>query len=154
MGERVVIVDYDPAWPRLFEEEKSRLTGFLDIQHVGSTAVPGCAAKPIIDLLALAPALPPDAAALSGLGYQALGEHGIPARHFFRKDGRHLHVVSERGAFWAAHLRFRDHLRRHPEDVAAYVRLKRDLAARFQTDREGYGKAKASFIAEILSRAG
>jgi GrpB-like predicted nucleotidyltransferase (UPF0157 family) len=159
---RVRIVDYDPRWPRVYEEEKHRLAAALgdavvDIQHVGSTSVPGLASKPVVDILLglrRYPLEPGQVAAVSSLGYGAMGESGIAGRQFFRKGAprtHHLHATEWGGPFWTSHLRFRDHLLRNPESRLEYDRLKRRLAAEVGDDREAYSAAKAPFIQAILS---
>lgn len=161
----VVIADHDPRWAARFAEERQRIAGALGafalgVEHIGSTAVPGLAAKPILDLLVGVRPMPPGPepiAALGRLGYDHLGEHGIPGRHFFARGWprtHHLHLVEHGGAFWTSHLRFRDHLRAHPEEARAYAALKRELAARYRRDRFRYTEMKSAFIAAALARAG
>lgn len=158
------LVPFDPEWPRLFAAERARLAAaagglFLDIQHVGSTAVPGLIAKPIIDIAAAVRDFDEAAACVApivALGYAYRGENGIPRRHYF--DGGtptlfHLHVLEIRGLDWHEHLLFRDYLRDHPEAVREYARLKEDLAQRYAGDRPGYTDAKAPFIRRILTLA-
>lgn len=172
----VVIVDYDARWPAYYEEERARIRAevgrvFLAIEHVGSTSVPGLVAKPIIDIMATVYRLA-DAEeripALEAIGYEYTPPEiaGIPERRYFDKRppgeepnsirGRsthHLHVVELGGDFWVRHLLFRDWLRTHPADAEAYARLKRELAARFGADREGYTNSKGPFIRSIEERA-
>ena len=161
----VVIAGPDPRWPARFAEERERIAAALGtfapgIEHIGSTAVPGLAAKPILDILVGARLLPPGpepVAALGHLGYDYLGEHGIPGRHFFARGWprtHHLHLVEHGGDFWTSHLRFRDHLRAHPGEATAYAALKRELAARHGHDRSRYTEMKSTFIAAALARAG
>ena len=160
---KVHVAPYDPAWPTQFAAEKARLEAALGgvpatIEHIGSTSVPGLAAKPVIDILAGRPDNSPlDAyvAAFTGVGYEYRGEYGLPGRHYFvRGDGgahtHHLHLVVHESDFWRRHLAFRDHLRRSPESAAAYARLKHELAARFAGDKAAYTEAKGPFIAGIL----
>jgi GrpB-like predicted nucleotidyltransferase (UPF0157 family) len=160
----VRLTAYHPAWARLFEEEARVLQAALGglvgaIEHVGSTAVPGLAAKPIIDVMGGLRRIEDVAACvpvLEGLGYEYKGEYGIPGRHFFVKGAprtHHLHLVRVGSAFWEDHLLFRDYLRRHPEEAAAYARLKHDLAARHAADREAYTDSKTAFICGVLERA-
>ena len=165
---RLVIVPHDPAWGEAFAAERARLAAALGavparIEHVGSTAVPGLAAKPIIDILVGRPdggALEPYVRAFEGAGYLYRGEYGIPGRHYFvRGTGRearthHLHLVALDGEFWRTHLAFRDHLRRTPECAAAYAARKRELAERHAGDRGAYTEAKAPFIRAALDAAG
>jgi len=166
----VVIVDYDPRWPALYEEEKDRIVAasgpvVLAIEHIGSTAVPGLAAKPVIDIMVgiqtldEAPALYDPLAAI-GYEYAPEFEELIPERRFFRKGPaefrtHHLHVVEFGDDFWVRHLLFREYLRRHAEAAHNYAQLKRKLAAQYGGNRQGYTEAKTDFIRgiEFLARA-
>ncbi len=168
----IEIVDYDPRWPSLYDEERARILGaigpwLVDIQHVGSTAVPGLAAKPIIDIMPGVARLE-DAhhciEPLRALGYEYHPEFEVelPERRYFNKPPgesfrghrtHHLHMVKSGSDFWQRHLLFRDYLRAHTEAASEYARLKRQLAARFGTDREGYTEAKSDFIRSIEERA-
>lgn len=167
MSEPIVIHEYDQAWPRKFDEERVLLEGIFPetaiIEHIGSTAVPGLAAKPIIDImigmsyLDEAVARVPD---LSRLGYAYVPEYEtlLPERRHFRKPHNgvreyHLHCVLKHSDFWKEHLAFRDHLRRHPEAASAYAIRKKELAARFGNDRDGYTDGKGPFIRAILRKA-
>jgi GrpB-like predicted nucleotidyltransferase (UPF0157 family) len=157
----------DPRWPALFSSEADRLNamiahrdlGPLALEHVGSTAVPGLAAKPILDLMA---GLPPDTdwkpyvSTLLAAGYEARGPQGIAERELFvlgpeESRTHHLHVVEKGSRFWIDHLEFRDRLRGDPELAGSYAKLKYDLAARHIGDREAYTSGKAAFIAAVLS---
>lgn len=162
--DEIELVLYDAAWPARFLEEAGRLRSalgdvLLALEHIGSTAVPGLAAKPILDILGLIRAVPPapeTILSLSSLGYTSLGENGIPGRHFFRKGrprSHHLHLVAAGNPVWDRHLAFRDSLRARPADALAYERLKRDLALKFRSDRERYSAGKSDFIEAILARA-
>jgi len=168
MGDAIEIAPYDPAWPDAFERERAAILGALGdlvfaIEHVGSTAVPGLGAKPIIDIMIGLRDLAGHArcvAPLQSLGYEHKGEFGIPGRHYFRKlvggtRTHQLHMVEHCSSFWVRHLLFRDYLRRSPDEAAAYERLKRGLAGRFGGDVEGYTEAKTEFIrsAEPKARA-
>src|SRR5579871_1315080 len=130
------------------------------IEHVGSTAVPGLAAKPIIDLDVLlfsAGDLPSVIARLASLGYEHRGDLGIAGREAFRaplNDFRHhLYVCLPAGKEYRRHIAFRDYLRTHPREARAYASLKRDLARQFRDDREAYNQAKSRFVTEILQRS-
>ncbi len=160
----VEIVTYDPAWPLRFEEERARIAEALGsrapvIEHIGSTAVPGLAAKPVIDVLLGLRSYPLDEAgvrALESLGYEYRGEFGIPGRQFFRKGeprSHHVHAVELGSDLWVSHLAFRDRLRDHPEEAARYASLKRELVSRYRNERGRYTEAKAPFIEELLQRA-
>jgi GrpB-like predicted nucleotidyltransferase (UPF0157 family) len=169
LGPAPRVVDYDPRWPALYEEEKSRvLTALGDriagIEHIGSTAVPGLCAKPILDILIGLRRLR-DAKGciprLVAIGYEYVPEYeaALPERRYLRKGSRenrthHIHMVERDSEFYRSHVLFRDHLRTHPEDARRYNALKRELAVRFASDREGYTEAKAPFIREILAKAG
>jgi GrpB-like predicted nucleotidyltransferase (UPF0157 family) len=166
MGDAIEIAPYDPAWPDAFERERAAILGALGdlvfaIEHVGSTAVPGLGAKPIIDIMIGLRDLAGHVrcvAPLQSLGYEHKGEFGIPGRHYFRRPVRgprthQLHMVEHGRDFWVRHLLFRDYLRRNPDEAAAYQRLKLRLAARFGTDVEGYTEAKTEFIESAVAKA-
>jgi GrpB-like predicted nucleotidyltransferase (UPF0157 family) len=159
-----VIVDYDPAWPSLFASLSAKLSAALEpvlvrVEHVGSRAVPGLPAKTIIDLDAVVrPADIPEAIdRLAAVGYIHLGERGVPGRESFAtpagSEPHHLYVCPVESPALAEHLRFRDALRADGRLAAEYGRLKRSLAARFGSDREGYCEAKTGFIRAILERS-
>jgi GrpB-like predicted nucleotidyltransferase (UPF0157 family) len=129
------------------------------VEHVGSTAVPGLAAKPILDVVVgLAPGADPDRviAALEPLGYQFRGDKGTEGGVLLVLEDRpahrvaHLHLVGHGDAQWRRYLALRDRLRGDPATRAAYARLKERLAARFSGDRRAYTAAKAAFIARLL----
>ncbi len=162
----VHVVPYDPRWPRLFEVERERVEAVVGawahaVEHVGSTAVPGLDAKPVVDVLVgLRDMRDAELCVrpLGGLGYECRGEAGVPGRLFFRKfrGGRrayHLHLTVLGGEFWDERLLFRDYLRAHPETAREYARLKRELAACMGDDREAYTAAKAAFVRGVLEQA-
>lgn len=162
----VRVAPYDPAWPTLFAAEATRLDPLLSakgvmlrLEHTGSTAVPGLAAKPVLDLLAGWEAPVVRAAAIGALeasGYQYRGEQGIPGRDFFRRGEPrqyHLHLTRVGSAFWDDHRTFRDYLRATPAAADAYAVLKRALAARYPTDRERYIEGKTAFVRTTLAHA-
>jgi GrpB-like predicted nucleotidyltransferase (UPF0157 family) len=157
----IVIADYDSAWPTRFQREHERLrralaATALRIEHIGSTAVPGLAAKPVIDVLVVV-ADPEDESALvpalEAAGYELRVRE--PAHRMFRTPERdvHVHVWADADPEVDRHLAFRDRLRSSPEDRAAYEQLKRNLATREWCDMNQYADAKSELIAEILSRA-
>ena len=165
MTPRVVIVGYDPAWPAMYEEEKALILGAIGpwvkgIEHVGSTSVPGLAAKPIIDIMVGVWNLD-DAAYCIGrlvtVGYDFKPDDDIPERRYFNKGPqarhRHLHMTELGGEFWLRHLLFRDYLRSNPETARRYEALKRDLAARCQNDSMAYTDAKTDFIQSVEEQA-
>jgi GrpB-like predicted nucleotidyltransferase (UPF0157 family) len=164
MAQPIILVEYDPSWVQKYEMEQERILDALgdcteggvlyDIAHVGSTSVPGLAAKPCLDIAARVHPLPlPDerVAALELLGYEHLGEYGIPGRHFFRKGPHevHLHVVSFDTEHWPRYVLFRDYLRAHPQAARRYERLKRELASKHHHDREAYTNGKGPLIQEL-----
>jgi GrpB-like predicted nucleotidyltransferase (UPF0157 family) len=165
MSDPIVIADYDPHWPEQFEALRARIAPVLGplgaaIEHIGSTAVPGLAAKAIIDidvLLYAAADLPEAVTRLATLGYQHRGDLGVPGREAFRPAPNdlphHLYVCVPECLEYARHLTFRNHLRTHPEDAHAYERLKRALAVEFRNDREAYNRAKTEFVEAVLRRA-
>ena len=168
MSEPVVIVDYDPAWPERYERLRAPVAAALgelaaSIEHVGSTAVPGLAAKPTIDFvvqLRAAQDLPAAIARLAALGYAHEGDLGIVGREAFATPpgygvhDHHLYVCAPEWCGFDDQLAFRDHLRAHAEAASAYAELKRALAAKFGSDRNGYANAKAGFVGDVLKRAG
>ena len=160
----VRVVPYDPVWPSLFALEAERLRqGFaaaglpLIIEHTGSTAVPGLAAKPVLDILAghqNPPCVPAYIKVLTQAGYVHRGEQGIPGREFFRRGNPrayHLHLTAVDSPFWLNHITFRNRLRTDDTLRDAYAALKHDLAARFPRDREAYIAAKEPFVTKVLS---
>lgn len=158
---------YDPEWPGLYLAESARIHAAVSaagltplvLEHVGSTAVPGLAAKPILDVLAGVAVGAPMGAYIDPLvtaGYVHRGEQGIPGREFFRRGeprAHHVHMTAIGSAFWHDHLCFRDYLRRHPDARDEYARLKQELATRFPRDREAYIDAKGPFVREVLRLA-
>jgi GrpB-like predicted nucleotidyltransferase (UPF0157 family) len=168
MSAPVVLVDYDPQWPKKYEEEKGRISGaiahvIVAIEHIGSTAVSGLGGKPIIDIMVAVRHLA-DAEecieSLESIGYEYVPEYNdiIPERRYFHKGPpesrtHHLHMVELTSDFWGRHLLFRDFLRTHPEEAQQYHLLKKELAERFGSDREGYTDAKTSFIESSVAKA-
>ena len=159
----MVLREYDARWPGLFAAEAARLRDAcgalpVSLEHIGSTAVPGLCAKPVLDILA---GHPPGARVESYVepfrraGYEHRGDAGIPGRQFFRR-GRprayHVHLVERGGALWREYLAFRDLLRADPVARHAYAEVKRDLAARYPRDRESYIDGKASLVRALLDR--
>lgn len=163
--EIVVITGSDPQWPIEFTQIASRLRGAigrtaLRIDHVGSTAVPGLDAKPIIDIQVSVSSLEPDAPfrrPLESLGFVFQGDNPDTTKRFFGEPPgtRRVHVhVRRSGSFdEQLNLLFRDYLRTHPEAAAEYAKAKHELAERFLKDREGYIHAKEPVIWSILVRA-
>jgi GrpB-like predicted nucleotidyltransferase (UPF0157 family) len=161
-SDRVEISEYDPTWAELFERERQRLSGVFDsralgIEHIGSTAVPGLCAKPIVDILVGLDRLEltdEQIAAMERLDYEYLGEFGLPGRLYFRTSPRkyHVHVVEHGGEHWERQLVFRDALRSDPEERRRYDELKRRLAAEGHS-RDAYTELKTPLIREVEARA-
>lgn len=159
----VRVVDHDPAWVSLGTEEKGRIQAALggaaiDIQHVGSTAVPGLAAKPVIDIAVALRHLDTFRElipSLEGLEYEYMAEFNIPGEAFFRKKAGtyHLHVLEHDSVYWRNYLFFRNYLQQHPATAQQYLELKQDLAARFSNDRPSYTRGKSDFISSVLCNA-
>ncbi|MDO9121073.1 MAG: GrpB family protein [Anaerolineaceae bacterium] len=160
----IVIESYCSEWPEQFTQEAKLIQCVIGnyitvIEHIGSTAVPGLAAKPIIDMLIGVKSLadsPHFIAPLQQLGYVYVPEHEaeLPERRYLYKqkddeDTFHLHMVEPESEFFRRHIAFRDYLRSHPEAVAAYASLKLKLAREFGSDRSGYTDAKTEFIQSI-----
>lgn len=169
MTRPVVIVNYDPKWPKLFEKEKKLILGTIGhitvrIEHIGSTSVPGLGAKSIIDILVAINHLCDAKKCIQplqmiGYEYQPRHEAHIPERRYFRKgeppreQHYHLHMVELKSGFWKRHLLFRDYLRAHPEVAQEYQDLKKQLAMEYVLDREGYTEAKTPFIESVVVKA-
>jgi GrpB-like predicted nucleotidyltransferase (UPF0157 family) len=151
----VRIVDYDPAWPAEAETELRRIRAALGevavrVDHIGSTAIPGLAGKPIIDLQVAVDALEPTeryVEPLARLGYLFVPAPNSPDHHFFAKPPErprthHVHVFEAGSEHELRHLAVRDFLRANPEAAAGYAILKRELAARHPQDRLAYVEGK------------
>lgn len=184
-GKPIVIAPYDAAWPVIFADERAMIlaacgpAAFERIEHVGSTAVPGLAAKPIVDIMPGVGSLEgfaPNIAKLERLGYQyvpdferpipELNDPGMPFRRYFRKDvdgvrAFHLHVVEKGSDFWTKHLLFRNYLRVDETDREAYAALKRRLAEDYNATmlakdvdiNVGYTDYKSDFIEYVIAKA-
>jgi GrpB-like predicted nucleotidyltransferase (UPF0157 family) len=167
VDEPVEITDYHPHSEGRYRAERDRVrlglaTASLKFEHIGSTAVPGLAGKPIVDLML--GASPPVWAALEelrprvvALGYEDLGEAGVPGRISFRKRTAlrafNLSLVEEGGAIWRDNLALRDYLRAHPEDAAAYAATKRAAITGGATTLLVYSAAKAPALAALVEKA-
>jgi len=160
----VLVVDYDPRWPDLARSEIARIDAAcagleLRVEHVGSTAVPGLCAKPVLDLLAGRPkdvALAEVLRALTAAGYEYRGDLGLAGREYLRRGdpaGYHLHLVEQGSDHWNRMIAFRDYLRGHPDRAEEYGRLKRTWATMFSDDREAYVAAKSPFIERVTRLA-
>lgn len=168
LANRVELWPHNPAWAQLFDEEAARIHGalgdwILDVQHVGSTSIPGIPAKPILDIAVAVENFEEAArciAPLEALGYDYFGERGIPRRHFFRKDDpivgaaiHNLHMNEVHGDDYRGHIAFRDYLRARPDAAQEYATLKFSLQERFPDDRYAYVWGKTAFVNRILCRA-
>jgi GrpB-like predicted nucleotidyltransferase (UPF0157 family) len=165
MWKPVVVVDYDPTWADVFEALRKQVSGVLGdtasaIEHIGSTSVPGLAAKPIIDidvLLASESVLPEAITRLARLGYVHQGDLGIPEREAFLTPAgapaHYLYVCPPQSREFQRHVAFRDYLRAHRVEAKAYGDLKKALALQFRDDREAYMAGKDGLVKEILARA-
>lgn len=162
----VELAETDPRWRDAFERLARKLRAALgdvalSVEHVGSTAVPGLVAKPILDI---AVGLAPNAdlqlvvTTLEGCGFEYRGDNRDDGGRLFVLNSRpwhrvaHVHVVDHGDARWLCYLAFRDQLRRDGVVCASYAQVKRDLAAQFPHDRRSYTAAKASFIKGLLAR--
>ena len=162
----VQIVPYDAAWPARFDEEAAILHRMLapwlvgPIEHIGSTAVPGLAAKPVIDMMAGVQALEasrPAIAVATDLGY-CYSPYQADLEHWFCKPSvahrtHHLHLIPFCSPQWVQAIAFRDYLRRHPETARDYAALKQHIARQHHFDREASTGAKRPFIDRITAMA-
>jgi GrpB-like predicted nucleotidyltransferase (UPF0157 family) len=167
MPEPVVVVDYDPAWPQRYEMLRARIAETLGelaarIEHVGSTSVPGLAAKATIDVnVLLRTTQDRDVVIerLARLGYTHEGDFGIAGREAFATPpgygvhDHHLYVCAPDWGGFNDQIAFRDYLRAHTRVADAYARLKRSLANKHRNNRAAYSDAKAGFVRAVLKRA-
>lgn len=161
----VKLASFSHEWSKLFEVEKERLSLllkdlYLDIQHVGSTSITGCCAKPIIDISIKVF----DFSQIETIKekmkerYIYKGDAGIPGRHFFVKGGEnnrthYIHIIPEGSKLWDNHIYFRDYLNLNKDQVEKYSKLKMSLLDNYSEDRAGYSKEKSSFIETTIHRA-
>ena len=167
--DEVVIDEHDFDWQIIFEEEAARIRKVLDeslinrIEHFGSTAVLGLAAKPVIDILigvySLTKAKQTVISPLESLGYAYWDKNPDPQRMFFVKGlppnsprTHHIHMVEPNSKLWER-LLFRDYLRQHPDEAKRYEALKRQLAQNFTSDREAYTQGKTEYIQSVMTKA-
>ncbi len=162
----VQLKPYNPQWEELFKQEKELISSviadfLIDIQHIGSTAIPNSVAKPIIDIAVAIESLDnieKIIIPLKNIGFIYRGEQGIPDRHMFVKGGEnyrthHLHVMQKDHYEWDKHILFRDFLKKHPNDAKQYSELKKLLFIKFGNDREKYTDSKSDFIQNIIEKA-
>ena len=165
MTDPVVIVEYDPSWPARFADLRAGIEAVIGrwvvaVEHVGSTAVPGLAAKPVIDImvgLRTRDDAPVCVERLVAAGWEYVPRHEdvMPFRRYLRRwDGArrvaHLHMVEDTHEFSSRELAFRDRLRADPSVAAAYEAVKRELAERYRHDRAAYENGKDPFIQGVL----
>jgi GrpB-like predicted nucleotidyltransferase (UPF0157 family) len=161
----IVVVPYDPAWPELFQQQAADLRARLGpvalrIDHIGSTAVPGLAAKPVIDVqISVADFEPLDAyrRPLEELGYVFRAENPELTKRYFREapGTRRTHIHLRRAGSFSEQLAllFRDYVRAHPDVAAEYATLKYEQAERYRDDRQAYADAKQPYIWSVVARA-
>ncbi len=162
---KVQVLEYDEDWIKSFELEAEKLKDIfseelITIHHIGSTSVPGLQAKPIIDIMPVVRKIDrvdgynPQ---MEMIGYECMGEFGIPGRKYFRKGGdkrtHHIHMFEIGDTNVERHLAFRYYLRTHPEDASRYASLKADLARKFPNDIQSYMDGKDALIKEIEKKA-
>jgi GrpB-like predicted nucleotidyltransferase (UPF0157 family) len=164
---KVEVVPHNPQWRDAFAAEAKHVAAALGenvvaIHHIGSTAIPNIYAKPVIDLLVEVRDITEvdgQRAAMESLGYEVLGEYGIPGRRYFRKDNQagvrthHIHAFAAGSAEVVRHLAFRDYMIAHPGEAQRYSELKRKLAAEHPQSMDGYMDGKDDFIKAIDRRA-
>ena len=163
MPEPVIILRYDPTWRDQFHDRAQPMRDALDtrahrIDHIGSTAVPGLAAKPVIDIQISVASFDADFyAPLHALGYRWQRDNPDLTKRYFREPPgtprTHIHVRVSGSFSQQAALMFRDYLRQHPDDAAAYAALKRRLAEQFRDQRAAYVNGKSDFVWQILQHA-
>jgi GrpB-like predicted nucleotidyltransferase (UPF0157 family) len=165
---RVEVVPHNPEWRNEFERESQQIAAAMGdvivaVHHIGSTAISGIYAKPIIDFLVEVrdiSLVDERNAAMQALGYKAMGEFGLSGRRYFRKDNQqgvrthHVHTYIANSPEVKRHLAFRDYMIAHPEDAQKYSELKRALVQKLHwSDIEGYMDGKDEFIKEMQKRA-
>lgn len=166
-GAVIVLAPHNATWASAYESEAWAISNALselsiELHHIGSTAIPGLVAKPVIDMLGVVSSveeLDAHAHLLIALGYEGLGEYGIPGRRYFRKnapDGartHHLHAFAAGAPEIHRHLDFRDYLRAFPIEAAAYAALKQSLVESCGSDMTAYSEGKTEFIRAVERRA-
>jgi len=166
MPQHITVLDYNPEWPSKYEEEKEKITAILKdnciaIYHIGSTSVPGLAAKPIIDMMVVVRSLEKvDTVSgdFSHIGYESLGEFGIAGRRYFRKGGdeqtHHIHIFhADNWNDIVRHLAFRDYMRTHGKEREEYAKLKKELAKNFPYNIDSYCDGKEEFVRSMEKQA-
>lgn len=162
----IILVPHNPTWSNLFEVDARRLAAIygsevISIHHAGSTAIQGIKAKPILDFLIIVRDIHKiDAydAKMVSIGYEAIGENGIPGRRFFTKTVgetrvHNVHIFEIGHVEIERMLNFRDYLRAHPQEAQSYSQLKETLAQKFSKDIDSYTEGKSGFINDIIQKA-
>lgn len=164
MSDPIIVVPYDPQWVVQFEQDRAQLQNALreldvQIEHVGSTSVPGLAAKPLIDIMIVVRDEKDAIRCITPivrLDFECRGEAEVPGRVFFLRrnpHSHHIHLYVVGNPEIERHLLFRDYLRTHADAAQQYAGLKYALAAEFRNDRPGYTTAKTEFVRGIVERA-
>jgi GrpB-like predicted nucleotidyltransferase (UPF0157 family) len=167
MPSRITVVEYDPEWPRTYEEEKGLILDAIgehvrSIEHVGSTSVPGLGAKPIIDIIAgldSGEAADRCLPALAAIGYNDVTPEPTEEDWYYclgkapHSPGFHLHLMKHGSGFLMRHILFRDYLRAHPDTAREYYVLKKRLAQKYADKREVYTESKTGFIENVIEIA-
>ena len=166
MAQHIIVTEYNPAWSEMYENESAAIRKILgenciEIHHIGSTAVPGLAAKPIIDIMPVVydlEAVDKAAADFEKIGYEYMGEFGIPGRRYLRKGGdertHQIHIFSKNSTDdIERHLAVRDYLRTHSDISSKYAELKKKLAKMYPDDIERYCDGKDEFVREMEKTA-
>lgn len=158
----IIVTDYDTSWIQKYNEESEKIKAIygdeiIDIHHIGSTSVPGLKAKPIIDIMPVVRdinRIDSYNGEMETLGYECMGEFGMPGRRYFRKGGDHrthqVHMfqVSNKDDI-IRHIAVRDYLRKHSNDAYEYGQLKARLAIQFPNDIGGYSEGKDAFVKNL-----
>ena len=164
IDENITVVDYNPGWPRLFKAEESKIKAAINdcdiwIEHIGSTAVTGLIAKPVIDIqLGISDwiFLVKVKSILLNLEYEYFGEAGIPGRHYFRKrvsGAFNVHVMLWEGTLWTNNILIREHLKNNKAIADEYGKLKLLAIEKGFNTLLAYSDHKSSFISELLDKA-
>lgn len=164
---KVEVVPHNPEWRHAFEQEAKQIAiaiedNLIHIHHIGSTAIPNIYAKPIIDFLVEVKdilRIDEQSPTIEILGYEAMGEFGLPGRRYFRKyktpeiRTHHVHMYQVGSSEITRHLAFRDYMIAHPEAAQQYSELKRKLASKYPQDIEAYMDGKDQFVKEMTQKA-
>ncbi|KAF0817369.1 N-Acyltransferase superfamily [Bacillus sp. ZZV12-4809] len=165
MTRKVAVTAYNPEWPSRFQREAELIRAIfndeiVEIHHIGSTSIPGMAAKPVIDIMPIVrdiEMVDHFNTDMISLGYEPRRENGLPGRRYFQKGGNqrthHVHIYEKGSVEITRHLAFRDYLRIYVEDAIKYGALKTKLAEQFPFDIDSYIKGKEALVKEIEMKA-